>query len=168
MSSYGTLVEANQYHALRLHTGPWDNAPPSERTAALNQATELIDQFNYLDQKHSVWLLCGANPDPTTEELREVELSQPLEFPRGDSPVVPKEIEWATYLIAQALLSGRDPDADLEALNVRSAAYMGVKTTHDRQMYMEHTSHLIPSPEAFTLIRSFFREETNFTTKRVS
>lgn len=41
----------------------------------------------------------------------------------------PTEIEQAGYLIASALLSGRDPDMDLESLSLSNAAYGGVASS---------------------------------------
>ena len=174
MANYGTLTAANIFFAQRLHSYDWDISNVDDRQKALNQSTELIDQFDYIGQKYAVQQAIDATGvvDWSTDEnqaiLRAAELSQPLEFPRGDSAVIPTEIETATYLIAKALLSGRDPDADLESLSVRTSSYGGVRTVYQRDgNNQEHMAHLIPSPQAFNLISPFFRERDTFTVKRV-
>jgi hypothetical protein len=174
--SYGTLSKANAFFLQRLHNYDWDISTVEDRQKAMNQATELIDQFDYIGQKYTVQVVCDsiddASGDKTTDAsqlaLRDAEEAQELEFPRGDSSTIPTEIETACYLIAKALLSGRDPDADLESLSVKSAAYGGVRTAYDRTgNTQEHMAHLIPSPQAFNLIRPFFRERNLFDVKRV-
>jgi len=176
MASYGTLSAANAFFADRLHSYDWDISTVVDRQKAMNQATELIDQFDYIGQKYPVQVACdaitAAGTDVTSDAnqlaLRVAEESQDLEFPRGDSSTIPTEIETACYLIAKALLSGRDPDADLESLSVKSAAYGGVRTAYQRDgNNQEHMAHLIPSPQAFNLIRPFFRERDSFDVKRV-
>ncbi len=174
-SQYGTMVEANVYFSNRLHTTDWDIANATDRTAAMVEAAELIDQFDYIGQKFAVQVALDAlgDVDLSTDEnqatLRVAELSQELEFPRGDSTVVPEEIEKAGYLIAKALLSGRSPDEDLEGLAIKSTQYGGVKTSYHRGgVDQDHTAHLIPSPQAWLLIRPFIRERNAFDIQRVS
>lgn len=171
---YGTVVDANTFFSARLHSYDWDISNVDDRQKALVEATELIDQFDYLGQKNTVYALLLANPDTdySTNENRPAieaaELAQPLEFPRDADTTVPEVINTATYLIAQALLSGRDPDADLENANVRASSYGGVVTRYDTSGNDQgHIAHLIPSPQAFNLIRPFFRERNLFIVKRV-
>lgn len=175
MANYGTVSGGNTFFAERLHAYDWDRSTPEDRQKALSQATELIDQFDYIGQKNTVYVLQSNNPDTdwTTDENRPIiqaaEEAQPLEFPRDADTTVPPEIETATYLIAKALLSGRDPEADLENLSVLQSQYGGVKTTYQREgNNQEHMAHLIPSPQGFNLIRPFFRERDMFDIKRVS
>ena len=175
MANYGSVAGGNAFFAARLHAYDWDRSSPDDRMKALVQATELIDQFDYIGQKHTVYEVETNNPDTdyTTDENRPIiqaaEEAQVLEFPRDADTVVPTEIENATYLIAKALLSGRDPEADLENLAVQQSQYGGVKTTYQREgNNQEHLAHLIPSPQAFNLIRPFFRERNLFDVKRVS
>lgn len=177
MANYGTVNEGNAFFAARLHSYDWDNASVADRLAALVQATELIDQFDYVGQKNTVQTALDAieavNGDSTTdanvEVLRLANLAQPLEFPRGTATTdVPTEIETATYLIAKALLSGRDPDMDLEALAARGVQYGDLKTQYSRGgNTQEHLAHLIPSPQAWNLIRPFLRERNQFNLNRV-
>jgi hypothetical protein len=174
MSNYGTVNEGNAFFDTRLHAFDWDNASVEDRGKALVQATELIDQFDYVGRKYTVQVAVDAlgDVDLDTDEnratLRAAELAQELEFPRGDSAVIPTEIETATYLIAKALLSGRDPDADLEALSTKATAYGDIRTTYNRDgNHQEHVAHLIPSPQAFNLLRPFLREHHEFDSKRI-
>jgi len=160
----------------RLHSFEWLSKIPADKLKALVQATELIDQFQYIGNKAAVQTVIddlGDCADLSTEEnqqlLQDAELSQPLEFPRGTDATVPEAIEKACYLIAKALLGGRDPDADLENLSVKSSAYGGVRTSYQRDgNNQEHLGHLIPSAQAFFLIRPFFRERNSFDIKRTS
>ncbi len=175
MANYGTVNEANAFFSARLHSYDWDISTVEDRQKALVEATELIDQFNYIGQKNTVYVLQTDNPDTdwTTDEnrptIQAAEEAQPLEFPRDADTVVPTEIETATYLIAKALLSGREPDADLENANVSSSSYGGVVTRYATGGNdQEHIAHLIPSPQAYNLIRPFFRERNLFDVKRVS
>lgn len=165
MPSYGSISEADAFYAQRLHSWDWEAATNVDKQKALNQATELIDQFEYIGQKYAVTIL---GDDATCEEKRVAELSQALEFPRGDIDEVPAEIKTACYLIAKALLSGRDPELDLEHLSTRSESYGGVRATYDRNGNLqEHLAHLIPSPQAWNLIRPFLRKKKEFTINRV-
>lgn len=184
---YGTVLEANQYFDNRLFTFDWDRASPQDKIKALNMATSLIDQFDYIGQKYPVQTVLdeieaersqtlgfgfpnkgtSEYTDEQRERLRVANLSQEREFPRGDVNDVPTEIEHACYLIAKELLGGREPDKDLENLGTRSAQYGDVKTTYDRNgNVQEHIAHLIPSPEAFNKIRPFLRERNVFEVKR--
>ena len=173
-SHYGTLVNANLFFGMRLYTTAWDKAAGARRTAALVEATELVDQFDYIGEKYAVQVVLDAQEDwydwttaAAMEALRTAELSQDLSFPRGDSSTVPTEIEHATYLIAKELLAGRDVNLDLENLAVKSAAYGGIKDSYQRDgNLVEHITHLIPSPEAWALIKPFLRERDTFTIKR--
>ena len=176
MSNYGSVAGGNAFFAARLHAYDWDRSSPDDRLKALVQATELIDQFDYIGQKATVYTLVEASDDDTDWTtatnralIQAAEEAQPLEFPRDADSTVPTEIENATYLIAKALLSGRDPEADLENLSVTTSSYGGVKTSYQRDgNNQEHLAHLIPSPQAFNLIRPFFRERNLFDVKRVS
>src|SRR5690606_18069626 len=109
----------------------WDASSVDNRNKALEHATMLIDQFDYIGQKYTVQAVLDAAEDASVcaddDDLEAAELAQPLQFPRGTSTTVPTEIEKACYLIAQALLSGRNPDMDLEALSHNQVSYGGVR-----------------------------------------
>ncbi len=171
---YGTLVEANQFFAGRLHAFDWENALVGDRTKAMSQATELIDQLDFAGYKAAVQeYLDGLEcPDVDDEDvqagMKAASLTQELEFPRGDDADVPVEIEKACYLIAKVLLSGRDPEADLEALTLKSTGFGDLKSTRDPVgNFHQHLTHMIPSPQAWNLLKPFLRERTAFNVKRV-
>lgn len=173
---YGSVSGGDSYFESRLHAYDWSRSTPADKLKALVQAAEYIDAFGYIGQKAAVYTLIEASDedtDWTTDENRALiqaaELAQPLEFPRDADSEVPTEIEHAAYLIAKALLGGRDPEADLENLAVKQSQYGGVKTQYQRDgNNQEHIAHLIPSPQAFNKIRPFFRERDLFDVKRTS
>ena len=130
---YGTVEGGDAFFAQRLNSWEWQNATDSDKAKALNQAAELIDQFQYVEFE-----------------------------------TVPETFATAAYLIAKALMSGRDPELDLEHLATSSESYGAVRTSYDREgTLQEHLAHLIPSPQAFNLLRPWFSEAKVFKIKRV-
>lgn len=146
-SHYGTVEGGDAFFAKRLHSWDWEMSTPSDKLKSLFHSTMLIDQFRYTGER--------------TEDEQE------LEFPRDGSDTVPWDIEKATYLIAQALLSGRNPDMDLEALSNNFVAYGGVRSSYTRRELPQHLTHLIPSPEAFNALLPYFYKEMGFILRRV-
>ena len=175
MAFYGTLNDANTFFASRLWTYDWDNASVADRNKALQHATDLIDQFDYVGQKYTVAVLYGTDSSPlspTDAEIRAAELSQPLEFPRGEdadaSSTIPNEIKYANYHIAKALLT-RDPEADLEALATKKSQYGDVRTEYNRDgNHLDHIQHMIPSPQAWNLLKPFLRRRMTFDVNRAN
>jgi len=165
---YGTLAEAASFFENRLHSFAWDNATGDDRVKALNQATEYVDQFDYLNDKYAVAILLESDPEATDDEIQAAEASQEHQFPRGTDSTVPTDIEHATYLIALKLLDGRDPEQDLEALPMKSMGFADARAGYDRSgNTLEHQAHLIPSPQAFNLLKPFFRERNRFLIKKM-
>lgn len=157
---YGTVPLANQFFSSRLHNFDWINSSENDKLRALNQAAELINQFDYSGQKYSVTIL---GEKPTYEQIQTANAAQEDEFPRGTSDVVPPEILKAAYLIAQALLSGRDPEMDLESRMQKTSRVGDLASTFDTEgNNLEHIAHLIPSPQAWNLIRPWLRERNQF------
>jgi protoporphyrinogen oxidase len=93
---YGTLAEANEYFDNRLHEQAWYDAPANDRPKALIKASQIIDNLSYKGEKAAVVAVMYDSDwnelDATDEELRDANLTQPLEFPRGDDTEVPDEI----------------------------------------------------------------------------
>ena len=163
---YGSVSGGDTYFGARLHNYDWQNSSNADKSAALTEASELIDQFDYVEQKYAICLLGDS---PTEAQIQAANVSQPHEFPRGDSATVPDDIEQAAYLIAQALLSGRDPEQDLENQTLRSARMGQLSSGRDVVGNTnEHIAHLIPSPKAWNKIRPFLRERNSFDLKRTS
>ena len=156
---YGTVKGGNRYHLTRMHAFDWNNATTLDKVTALYTATYLMDKFNFIGEK--------------TDE------DQELEFPRtrttsdgtihliGGVAGVPENIERAAYLIADVLLSGRDPQADFEAQNVKVETFGPVRTEYATDKGpMQHTANMIPSPSAWALILPFLGISTGFSVNK--
>jgi P2-related tail formation protein len=159
-TNYGTLAGAITYFASRLHSDPWDEASADDRNRALLAATRVIDTLNYKGDKNAVYVAKLADPEITDAAIREAEASQPHEFPRGSDTSVPAAIEQANYEIALALLDGRDPDIELEAMGISSQGIESVRTTYARnQVPVEHLINGVSSALAWRLLRPFLRDD---------
>ncbi len=166
---YGTVVEATEYFASRLHEQAWSMASVVDRPKALWAATIIIDTLNYKGYKNSVYELLEANSGSTAAEIRVAEAEQALEFPRGADTVVPEVIRKAAYEIAHDLLDGKDPELELENLGIVSQGYASVRTSYARgQVPLEHIINGVPTPQAWRWLRPFLRDDDAIKLARVS
>lgn len=166
---YGTLQEASDYFANRLHERAWSKANPTDRPKALIAATLIIDTLAFKGRKHSVYTLLQSNPNATVEQVRQAEASQMLEFPRGSDTEVPDAIRVACYEIAYSLLDGKDPEIELENLGISSQGISSVRTTYNRaQVPIEHLINGVPNASAWRLIRPFLRDDDAVKLLRIS
>jgi len=166
---YGTLDEADEYFANRLHETAWTEASANDRRKALLAARGIIDALNHKGNKASVYTLLLANPSATQEQIRAAETTQALEFPRGADTAVPEAIRVASYEIAYALLDGKDPELELENLAVNAMGYGAVKTSYERsQLPIEHIINLVPSSAAWRLLKPFLRDSDALKLSRLS
>lgn len=186
---YGTLGDAYDYFANRLHETAWSAADIVDRPKALWAATQIIDTLNYKGYKAPVWTLLqslglSAIPHtnvfetrngeittlaPTMDQIRAAEASQALEFPRGSDTEVPSAIQIACYEIAHSLLDGKDPELELENLGIISQGYSSVRTTYQRtQVPIEHLINGVPNAMAWRLIRPFLRDGDAIKISRIS
>jgi hypothetical protein len=166
MAYYGSVEEANEYFAMRLHEFAWSTADILDQPKALNAATQIIDSLNFKGMKATVAALAD---DASNSEITAAEIAQELEFPRGSDTVVPLAIRKATYEIAHSLLDGKDPEVELENLGIVSQAYASVRTTYSRnQVPIEHIVNGIPNAQAWRWIKPFLRDEDAFKLNRVS
>lgn len=166
---YGTVIEADDYFAHRLHEVAWTDASSIDHTKALFAARCVIDALNYKGYKATVYILLTANPSATQEEIQAAEAAQVLEFPRGTDTIVPEAIRIAAYEIAYALLDGKDPELELENLAVSAMGYGAVKTSYERsQLPVEHIINMCPSSSAWRLIRPFLRDSDALKLSRLS
>ena len=166
---YGTLQEAEDYFAMRLHETAWTSAPSADKPKALWAATQIIDTLNYKGYKHPVFLVLDADPKATAEVIQAAEDDQVLEFPRGADTEVPEAIRRACYEIAHSLLDGKDPEMELENLGIISQGYGSVRTTYQRsQVPIEHLINGVPNAMAWRLIRPFLRDGDALKIIRVS
>jgi len=158
---YGTENGGNVWLATRMHAWDWKQSTVADRVRALYHATYLIDKFNFIGDK--------------------IATDQNLQFPRQETcvtaatttvvplegGVVPSAIEQAAYLIADKMLSGRDPDADFEALATKVETFGPVRTEYERgKGPQEHLANLIPSPDAWQRIKPFLKISTAFDIRR--
>lgn len=170
---YGTLAEANEYFANRLHADAWLNADVTDRPKALIAATRIIDTLNFKGDKAAVYAWDLANPPGTpgaTEANdRIADASQPLQFPRDDDTDVPDDIKIACFEIAFSLLDDKDPEIELENLRVLTESYGGTKTIYGTDLtYVEHLINMIPSAMAWRILRPYLRDENKIRLARVS
>lgn len=112
-TAYLTRPEAQVYYDGRLNTGPWDNASDDDKDTALLQATRAIDRLNFR----------GIQTDEAQE----------LQFPRANDTVVPADIECACAEEALALLDGKDPEMEREALAITEQVFGKLKAKFDRE-----------------------------------
>ena len=164
--TYGSIQEAADYFAMRLHEHAWSQARPIDRPRALRAATLVIDTLNFKGQKHSVYVLESGVSD---EAVRAAEASQTLEFPRGSDTEVPEAIRIACYEIAHSLLDGKDPELELENLGIVSQGYASVRTTYSRaHVPIEHIVNGVPNVLAWRHLRPFLRDDDAIRLSRVS
>ncbi len=170
--SYGTVADATDYFANRLHEFAWTKAKPVDRPKALTFATRIIDTLNFKGNKASVQTLLNANDCDsdirdaienecvTHQQIQDASLAQALEFPRGTDTVVPEAIIVACYEITHSLLDGKDPEVELENLGVISQGYASVRTTYSRaHVPIEHLINFVPNALAWRWLRPFLRDE---------
>lgn len=145
--NYGSLADADAYFAERLNTAVWSNTVPDTKAVALTHATSLIDRLNFVGSKASA--------------------GQALQFPRGTDTTVPKSIEYATYEIAFALLSGIDPQEELRNLSAVAQGFDAARTTYDRSAIPEYVRAGIPSSIAWDYIRPYLTDPWAISLSRV-
>jgi hypothetical protein len=166
---YGTVQEATDYFAARLHERAWSRANVADRPKALRAASIIIDTLNYKGRKKTVCDLLTASSRATDEEIRAAEASQALEFPRGQDTAVPEAIRIACYEIAHSLLDGKDPELELENLGIVSQGYESARTTYSRnQIPIEHIINGVPNALAWRLVRPFLRDDDAIKLARIS
>jgi len=180
---YGTLAEAEDYFASRLHEHAWTNAVPTDRTKALIAATRIIDYLNFKGDKATVYTLinttnsCNACSSEgaldegciTIAELQAANLAQPLAFPRGQDTVVPEDIRRACYEIAHSLLDGVDVEIELENLGISSMGIASARATYNRsQVPIEHLINMVPNALAWRILKPFIRDNDAIKIRRVS
>lgn len=149
--SYAPIADANTYFENRLHSGAWFQHPVKDRQNALLAATRLIDALNFKG--------CKTDAD------------QPREFPRSSSGgVVPTDIVCASFELAFSLLvSGRDPECELEALGITSQGISSVRTTYNRLVIThEHIMSGIVSLHAWRLLAPWLNQKDTIDLTRVN
>lgn len=158
---YGSLIEANRYFDNRLRHQYWTESCNDDKKRALTEATNIIDSLNYAGLKADANQL-HQFPRATT----------PANFPEKVVSVVdltvPKEVEMACYEVAIQLLSGVDPDLEIENLANVSQGFSQARITYDRAFILEHIAAGVPSARAWKLLKPYLRDPRNIKLSRVN
>lgn len=148
MAYYGTPEDGDVYFAQLYGRREWKDALTADKRAALFEATQSIDRFNYLGSKTS-----------TTQELQ---------FPRGGDTTVPKDIEYATYEEAYQILKGGDVEDELQKIRVQQEKFGQVQTQYfPGTKPSENVTAGILSSKAWRLIVKYFRPANQIQIVRV-
>lgn len=141
-NSLSSLSDANIYFAALLYSQDWTSANSDKQQQALNQATQIIDGFQYIGFK------------TVSDQLHE--------WPRNDIRLgcldvsgLPIAILNAQYEISRALLRGIDPERDIRGLRVTSRGYSSVRTTYDPRYVPEHLMQGVPSALAWSYLSTY-------------
>lgn len=142
INSYATIEYTDAYLTTRLFSEPWFLAPVNKKTAALVQATKIIDTLSFRGLRE------------TTE--------QPLSWPRiletGSEACIPTEIYLACCEIALALISGINPENEFRNVNKTSQGYGALRTTKDTKMVDPHLVHGVVSITAWNFLRPYLTD----------
>lgn len=157
---YGSVIDGDTYFSKRLRSFFWDDATLADRKKALVEAAQIIDSLNY----------SGSKTD--SEQLRQF----PRTAPGSENPEVvavsdtevPANIEIAAYEIAIQLLSGIDPNIEVENLASSSQGFSTARTTYERAYVLEHIAAGVPSARAWNLLRPFLRDPASVGLSRVN
>lgn len=160
VSHYGTVFDGDVYFNSGLFGQRWKASSPSRKLQGLISATQIIDRLNYAGSK--------------------AESSQVLQFPRGNTytdidgtvtitkdVVVPEAVKQATYLIANRLLDGWDPDLESDNLAATGNRIDRAETKYQRDFIPEHMRAGIPSARAWSLLKPYLRDSQEITLVRV-
>jgi len=179
---YGTVADATDYFANRLHEFAWTRAKPTDRPKALIAATRIIDTLNWKGNKSSIQTLMDTNGCTqcyaqqaidagcvTQHGVQEASLSQNLAFPRGHDTAPPQDVICACYEISHSLLDGKDPEIELENLGVLSQGYASVRVAYSRShVPIEHIINYVPNALAWRWLKPFLYDEDRIILTRVS
>lgn len=152
--SLSTVTDGDAYFGSRLYSQVWTAASADNKQASLNDATRIINRFQYLGTK-----------------TLDVQL---YEWPRKgivldrvviDSASIPQDILLAQYEIAFALLSGVSIEKELRSLGVTSRGYSSVRITYDPGRASIWLLLGIPSYAAWAYLFPYLHREIDGTIK---
>lgn len=159
VACYGDVTGGDLYFANSLTGRTWKRKSPDEKYRALVDATRLIDTLNFAGQK--------ADPLQVLQFPRKNSYTDPVtaETETTSDVNVPDDIKAATYIVADRLLDGWDPDMEGDLSAVQSSKYQGASTMYNREYIPEHMRAGIPSAKAWALLRPYVRDpqEVDFT-----
>lgn len=155
---YGSVIRGNRYFDNRLRNSYWVNASVDDRKRALIEATRIVDNLNY----------SGTKTDPSQLHQFPRTAGGGLNITPTADTAVPADVEVATYEIALQLLSGIDPDIEVENLAASAQGFSTARTTYDRTFVLEHIAAGVPSATAWKLLRPFLRDPRKLSISRVN
>ena len=146
MTAYVTLDECQIYFTTqRVNSSNWHYWPESERQVAINHATALIGNLNFVGEK-------GDGE---------------LEFPRKGETTVPQAIKNACMEIAYSLLDGRDIELDAQSISDAATVVGPGKRQVDTRTYDAAKAHSIPSQMAWRYLLPYLNQSNTVTLSRV-
>jgi hypothetical protein len=145
---YGTVEKADNYFAMMLEGQRWAYTERLKKVQSLVSATRRIERLNFKGVQTST--------------------AQPLQFPRGTDTVVPVEVEQACYELALCLLSGVNPDTEIDNLAATVQAYGSLRSEMDRTSIPPYIRAGIPSPTAWSLLFPYLDPVRGIVLRRVS
>lgn len=145
---YGSVEDADNFFSMTLEGQRWMFTQPDKKFKALVSATRRIERLNFYGVQ--------ANP------------AQPLQFPRGTDTLVPVEVQQACYELAQALLSGVNPDTETDLITTTFQGYGGLRTEWDRSSLQPWIIAGIPCKAAWDLLWPFLDERRGLRLTKVS
>lgn len=166
-AAYLTPTEAQAFFDLRLNADAWTNATEQQQTAALFQATKIIDRLQYTGVR---WT------DYETSVLGLSVTSQSLEFPRAtiqlvhladNPPTTPEDVLIACCLIALALLDGVDPEIEMQNIGTVSQGFASLRETYDSVVIREAFRAGVPSVEAWNYLVPYLKDPRELSFRRV-
>jgi len=158
-SYYGNVNGGDVFFSNSLKGKKWKASSVDNKSKALVDATRIIDRLNFSGEKASSLQVLqfprkNTYTDPITSEVTTT-----------TDVNVPDDIKFATYIIADRLLDGWDPDIEADNLSHQSHKYSSVTTNYNREYIPEHMRAGIPSASAWNYIRPYVRDpqEISFT-----
>lgn len=145
---YGSIEKADAYFGNLLEGQRWMYTDINRKRMALISATRRIDRLNFR----------GVKSDA----------AQPLQFPRGTDTLVPDEIQWACFELAQELLKGVDPNTERDNTQVTVQAYGSLRTEFDPGTVLPYMVAGIPSATAWGLLEPYLEERRSVDLRRVT
>ena len=143
--AYVEVDDADVYFADTVTGLVWANYTDDQKQAALNQASDTIDDLNYAG---------------TASETNH-------EFPRSHQTEVPQRVLRACMEEALEILRGADAGAEAALLRRKSHGIASVRSSFDTSMLVDHVRAGFVSRKAFDLIKGFLADPDEITLDRV-
>lgn len=136
--SYLSISEADNYFALRMHNDAWVNSSPEDKIKSLIRSTFDIENLAF----------SGWKTDP----------NQLLEFPRGGSLTIPRDIKTAQAEMAIKYLEGYDSDLEVQSLAVSHSAFFSVRDTMVETYVKEAVLAGVNNQKSWMLLKRYLRD----------